>query len=66
MGYEDCEHYRKKYILLQKLQFSYITIFASQVSDSLALTVDESERIGHLAREDDTLLAWSHKESICI
>ena len=30
---------------------SFRYIFASQVSDSLAL-VDESERIGHLARED--------------
>ena len=27
-------------------------ISASQLSDSLALLVDESERIGHLARED--------------
>ena len=27
-------------------------IFASQLSDSLARLVDESERIGHLARED--------------
>ena len=33
----------------------YICIFASQMSNSLALIyqmVDESERIGHLARED--------------
>ena len=51
-GLQILTYARHSWPLSSKGYIACHTIFASQVSDSLALMVDESERIGYLARED--------------